>query len=531
MENEKKRENEREHEFEVVKAELAQLDVIPLKSLANLPNDLKDLDNLISRWENLEPKLEHLETLNETHNGSSTNVNGSLRRRSRKHRTSTLPRNVRNSLTLSGSLGVEGLRLKYESIGDRIINTRNIGQILLEQMEVWHSSQVKAEHIIKDLEETASLLSATGDVAEAVRAGKAVIQTCKSKLDKEPSDLPQLEMEVENLQNHFNDVQKRIFDDKMSKERHVKDLDQFQSKLSALSDWTQDQWSLMSVLGKISADPAILEPQRQQVEALLSEFHLRKDRFAQLQSDVAKLKNPEKEREVQQLTSRWSDLEKKLEERKIAIEEALKCTSEIENETRQLQDFLTKVAADMAAASRLPPVPETVATHLEALKGQQAEIPRMEESAQLAQQAAEFLAQVAAGAENHGTKSQSAGHALRISAKKLDEKVAGLEQLLANLNDAYAIRNKLLADLDNAERRTANLKKSDIDEMRGDYDTLVTLVEHISENTSPVRNNSLREDKRAIQRRLKALETTLDQKQRDESRRARKQAQLLTFIT
>jgi hypothetical protein len=85
---------------------------------------------------------------------------------------------------LSGSLGVEGLRLKYESIGDRIINTRNVGQILLEQLEVWHSTQVKAEHIIKDLEETASLLSATGDVAEAVRAGKAVIQTCKNKLDK-----------------------------------------------------------------------------------------------------------------------------------------------------------------------------------------------------------------------------------------------------------------------------------------------------------------------------------------------------------
>ena len=532
LENEKKRETEREREFEVVKAELAQLDVIPLKSLANLPNDLKDLDNLISRWENLEPKLEYLETLNESPNagGQPNAANGSLRRRSRKHRTSTLPRNIRNSLTLSGSLGVEGLRLKYESIGDRIINTRNIGQILLEQLEVWHSSQVKAEHIIKDLEETASLLSATGDVAEAVRAGKAVIQTCKTKLDKEPADLPQLEEEVEHLQNHFNDVQQRIFDDKMSKERHVKDLDQFQSRLTALSDWTNDQWSLMSVLGKISADPAILEPQRQQVEALLSEFHLRKDRFSKLQSDVAQLENANKEREVQQLSSRWADLEKKLEERKISIEEALKCTIEIENETRILQDFLTKVTSDMAGASRLPPVPETVASQLAVLKSHQSEIPKMEESAQLAQQAAEFLAQVAAGAENHGTKSQSASHALRISAKKLDEKVTSLDSLLTNLTDAYATRNKLFEALEDAEQ-SSKLKKSDIDCLRRDYEKLVTLVEHISENTSPVRNNSLREDKRAIQRRLKALETTIDQRSRDESRRARKQAQLIAFIS
>lgn len=66
--------------------------------------------------------------------------------------------------------------------------------------------------------------------------------------------------------------------------------------------------------------------------------------------------------------------------------------------------------------------------------------------------------------------------------------------------------------------------------MREDYDSLSRLVEHISENTSPVRNNSLREDKRAIQRRIKSLENALDQRLRDESRRARKQAQLEAFI-
>ena len=104
----------------------------------------------------MEPKLEYLENLNEI---GKTEPTGSLRRRSRKHRTSTLPRNIRSSMTSpsNGVLGVEGLRLKYESIGDRIINTRNYGQILLEQMEIWQSSFFKARNFIKDLRQSGTI--------------------------------------------------------------------------------------------------------------------------------------------------------------------------------------------------------------------------------------------------------------------------------------------------------------------------------------------------------------------------------------
>ena len=100
--------------------------------------------------------MEYLENLNEI---GKTEPTGSLRRRSRKHRTSTLPRNIRSSMTSpsNGVLGVEGLRLKYESIGDRIINTRNYGQILLEQMEIWQSSFFKARNFIKDLRQSGTI--------------------------------------------------------------------------------------------------------------------------------------------------------------------------------------------------------------------------------------------------------------------------------------------------------------------------------------------------------------------------------------
>jgi chromosome segregation ATPase len=191
LENEKRRETEREREFENVKKDLGQFDVVSIESLADLPADLNKLDNLITKWENLEPKLEYLESTSESpimQPGSTA----SLRRRSRTRRQGgTLPR---NSGRLSGpsASGVEGLRLKYESIGDRLINTRNVGQILLEQLEVWHSNQVKAEHIMKNLADSSSLISAMGDVAEAVRSGKAVITTCRTKLDSEPKDLPKL---------------------------------------------------------------------------------------------------------------------------------------------------------------------------------------------------------------------------------------------------------------------------------------------------------------------------------------------------
>jgi chromosome segregation ATPase len=198
-----------------------------------------------------------------------------------------------------------------------------------------------------------------------------------------------------------------------------------------------------------------------------------------------------KEREIQQLASRWADLEKKLEERKIAIEEALKCTVEIENETLNLQNFLSNVSSDLAAASRLPPQPDTVSTHLNILKEHQLEIPEMHLSAEKAQQAAEFLAQVASGAENHGTKSQSAIHALTISEKKINEKVDSLGHLLASLESAYETRNALFESLDKAEKNK-NLQKEELDAIRQQYESLASLVEHISENTSPIRNNSLR---------------------------------------
>ncbi|CAG5094899.1 Oidioi.mRNA.OKI2018_I69.XSR.g13940.t1.cds [Oikopleura dioica] len=285
----------------------------------------------------------------------------------------------------------------------------------------------------------------------------------------------------------------------------------------------------MSVLGKISADPAILEPQRQQVDALLSEFNSRKERYNQLQADCLSLNDSSKSQDMKQLSSRWNELEQKLEERKIAIDEALKCTREIEQETAKLQDFLTTVTADLAISSRLPPVPDSVEDCLKKLKQHQTQVTEMEKSAKLAQQAAEFLAQVASGAENHGNKSHSVGQALFISTKKLDEKIGTLTELLANIDEAYKLRSELFNSI-NAIEKGPTYGREEINALRSKYDELVSLVEDISENTSPIRNNSLREDKRSIQRKIKALETGLDQRERDESRRARKQAQLLSFI-
>ena len=260
LEKEKEREAERDNQFELLKNEINSLEVIQISKLSSLPQILRDLDSQISTWENLEPKLEYLESLNET---KSSEPMGSLRRRSRKHRTSTLPRNVRSSSASSGVLGVEGLRLKYESIGDRIISTRNYGQILLEQMEIWQSSFFKATNLIKDLRLNGSnaLINATSEVGEAVRAGNAVIQTSKTKLDHEPSDLGLIVSEIDKLKTDFNAAQKYIFENKQSEDNEHKKKQLFRSKLEAISSWLQDQWNLISHLGKISADPVVLEQQ------------------------------------------------------------------------------------------------------------------------------------------------------------------------------------------------------------------------------------------------------------------------------
>ena len=43
------------------------------------------------------------------------------------------------------------------------------------------------------------------------------------------------------------------------------------SKYDTNMDWLKDQTSLIDFFGKISADPAVLEPQRQQVDGLIKE--------------------------------------------------------------------------------------------------------------------------------------------------------------------------------------------------------------------------------------------------------------------
>ena len=130
-------------------------------------------------------------------------------------------------------------------------------------MEIWQSSFFKANNFIKDLKQNGSnaLINATSEVGEAVRAGNAVIQTSKTKLDYEPSDLGTIIDEIEKLKNSFNAAQKFIFENKQTEDNEHKKKQQFRAKLESLSSWLLDQWNLISHLGKISADPVVLEQQ------------------------------------------------------------------------------------------------------------------------------------------------------------------------------------------------------------------------------------------------------------------------------
>ena len=119
----------------------------------------------------------------------------------------------------------------------------------------------------------------------------------------------------------------------------MKKKEVFRSKQDALSVWLQDQWSLISHLGKIAADPVVLEQQILQVQSLQSESRSRKIKIGELM-DLSQSASDFERKEVQTLKSRWNELETKLEERLISINEALKCRKEIETETSTVQDFL-----------------------------------------------------------------------------------------------------------------------------------------------------------------------------------------------
>ena len=100
----------------------------------------------------------------------------------------------------------------------------------------------------------------------------------------------------------------------------MKKKEVFRSKQDALSVWLQDQWSLISHLGKIAADPVVLEQQILQVQSLQSESRARKNKIGEL-SDLSQDASEFERKEVQTLKSRWNELETKLEERLISINE------------------------------------------------------------------------------------------------------------------------------------------------------------------------------------------------------------------
>ena len=253
----------------------------------------------------------------------------------------------------------------------------------------------------------------------------------------------------------------------------MKKKEVFRSKQDALSVWLQDQWSLISHLGKIAADPVVLEQQILQVQSLQSESRSRKIKIGELM-DLSQDASDFERKEVQQLKSRWNELETKLEERLISINEALKCRKEIETETSTVQDFLAILTQDLAISGRIPPSVQSINDMLQKLKFYNSEIDKMKRANQRAQEAAEFLSQVAAGAENFGSKPQSASQALNISYKKLTERIKVLEQLLLNLNQAHDLRDNLIGWLKAAED-DENLTKEDIEKTKKEVDRLASL--------------------------------------------------------
>lgn len=217
-----------------------------------------------------------------------------------------------------------------------------------------------------------------------------------------------------------------------------------------------------------------------------------------------------------------------MEERLLSINEALKCRREIENETSVVQDFLAIVTQDLSLATRIPPASDKVADALTKLREHDRQINSMQRANQKAHEAAEFLSQVATGAENFSSKPASASHALNISYRKLTERIQILEKLQINLEQADKMMVKLNKWLTHAEQ--ADVTKDEIDTTKKEVESLSQIIDQINENSSPTRSNTLREDKRNIQRRLKSIETNMEQKARDQSRRARKLTQLQNFL-
>ena len=377
----------------------------------------------------------------------------------------------------------------------------------------WGETSRSAVESIDTLTPT-SLIKTSTNVGDALRIGRDLIKNCDG-LPNGVSDLNDLKQKVSALEQAFTKAQAELENQaKLDKLR-----DEFDAKFESCKEWIGDQMSQVAMMKTVPALEMILEPQKLQVSGIQKESEKRRPRVERLNTISSELID-EKKDDLQELEVEWDQLDKELADRQTEIELILSLLNKLNDTHQEVAKFINDTNQCISQDfTKITPTEANIATLKTKLNAKTNELASLVESS--GQAFDKVTNELPDFSTNGRVKSKIAQ--VKDELKKVDsdlkQAASNLAQLESKVKDGNTMKDKIRDELKSTKAQP-NLSKESVSQLRQKHDSFAKLVDEIAELAN--RPTNLRDDKRQLLADIAEIDKLVDERLRDEARRAKK---------
>ena len=381
-----------------------------------------------------------------------------------------------------------------------------------------HSQWIDASQVaIASIEQLspANLIKTSTDVGEALRIGRDLVKTASNVANTKVTDLSDFERQVSALEHGFVQAQAKL----ENKARLCKLRDEFDAKYESAKEWIGDQIAQVAMMKTVPELEMILEPQKLQVVGIQNESSKRRPRVNRLKEISTDLTN-EKQAEIDELETEWNELDEELFKRKEEISTTLAILNGLNKTNHDVVKFINDLDQVIQQDfTKIMPNEDNIASLTDKLRT------KSEQHARFVESAAETTNNVSKNLPNYTTNGRvkttvgEMNDALDKCDLNLRQLATNLDKLKENVKHGNDMKSTIRKQLNDA-KKNPNLTKEDVNEMRETFDEFANQVDKISELAN--RPTDLRDDKRHFLAELAELDKLVDERVRDEARRAKK---------
>ncbi|XP_073937955.1 dystonin isoform X23 [Castor canadensis] len=215
------------------------------------------------------------------------------------------------------------------------------------------------------------------------------VQELKDKLTElleenpDTTEAPKWRQMLTEIDSKWQELNQLTVDRQQKLEESSNNLTQFQTVEAQLKQWLVEKELMVSVLGPLSADPNMLNAQRQQVQILLQEFATRKPQYEQLAAaGQGILSRPGEDQSLQEtvkeqlaaVTQKWDGLTGQLGDRCDWIDQAIVKSTQYQSLLRNLSDRLRELDNKLTSNLAMGTLPGAMNQQLETAQKLQREV-------------------------------------------------------------------------------------------------------------------------------------------------------------